>query len=200
MERIAMFGGSFNPVHNAHILLTRRVAEELSLDKIIAVPTYFTPLKDNGPMISAEHRLNMCRLAWKEDKTVTVDDIEIRRGGKSYTSDTLREFADRYKNAELFLITGADMFMTMQDWHKPEEIFSLANIVTVPRDEKAYPLLIKQAEKLSELGARCTVLKEPVMQLSSTVIREKLETRQSVKDLIPDSVISYISAHNLYTG
>lgn len=198
IKRIAMFGGSFNPVHNAHILLSQRAVREIGIDKVLIVPTFFTPLKDNGAMASAEDRLNMCRLAFESVETAYVDDVEIRRGGKSYTADTLEFFHGRFEKAGLYLIVGADMFMTLQKWHKAEEIFKLAKIITVPRDENHLRQLKTQEKYLESLGADCILLKEPIMTLSSTEIRNKIRTGADITGLMPESVISYIRTNNLY--
>ncbi len=198
-KKIAVFGGSFNPVHNAHILLAKKAASELSLDKVFAVPTFLTPLKDNKFMVSPQDRLNMCRLAWRDDALVSVSDVEILRGGKSYTVDTLAFFARQFSSSELFLIVGADMFMTIHQWHDPEKIFSSAKIVTVPRNKNHYRSLLIQADKLSALGAQSVILKEPVADISSTFIRGRLRTGADVSSYLPENVIEYIKINNLYT-
>lgn len=199
MSSVAMFGGSFNPVHKGHKALVCRMIEEFSLDTVYVVPTYCTPLKDNTPMVTSEHRYNMCKLAFEDVSQVTVSDAEIMRKGKSYTVDTLREIHNLHPNEDLFLIVGADSFMQLPLWHKVSEIFSLATILTIARGELDYSDLITQRAKLeAEYGAKSFVLREPVIQVSSTQIRNLISTDGDYNRLLPSGVGEYISGNGLY--
>ena len=112
-KRIAMFGGTFNPIHNAHINLALAFIKKLKLDKLLLIPTGVPPHKTDLDIIYGEHRLNMCRLAVQDYKKIEVSDIEVKRGGKSYTADTLRQLKEIYPDSEFFVIMGADMYMTL---------------------------------------------------------------------------------------
>lgn len=197
-RKTAMFGGSFNPIHNGHILLANACKEQLSLDRIIIIPTGVTPNKDNSQMISTLHRLNMCRIACKPYSHLEVSDIEINREGKSYTKDTLKALKSLYPDDELYLIVGADMFLSFLLWKNYEEIFSLATIIGCPRDENSCAELLSFSEKLREFGAKSIILKNPVMTVSSTKIRRKLKNKEDVSDLLSDDVFKYIVNNNLY--
>ena len=142
MRNIAVFGGSFNPVHNGHIALAQKMRDKFSLDEIILIPTFQTPLKDNTPMVSPEHRLNMLRLAFKSIDYVQVSDIEIKREGKSYTVDTLSEIVKKYPDDKLHFIVGADAFMQLPLWRFPEIIFRLAKVLTIARDSVDYEMVL----------------------------------------------------------
>ena len=157
-KKIAMFGGSFNPIHNAHINLATAFIKKLKLDKLLLIPTAEPPHKSDSEMVSAEHRLNMCRLASEDIKKIEVSDIEIKREGKSYTVDTLKQLREMYPESELYLITGADMFMTLDEWKNPEEIFSLAAICTVPRNDDDIKNLEEKEKKYREMGAQTVIL------------------------------------------
>ena len=157
-RKIAMYGGSFNPVHNAHVNLALLFIKKLKLDKLLIVPTAIPPHKNSDYMVSAEHRLEMCRQAFKGQKKIEVSDIEIVREGKSYTADTLKQLEELYPDSELYLIMGADMFMTLLDWRRPEEIMNSAVICTVPRDEDDITQLSEMEEKYKAMGARTVVL------------------------------------------
>lgn len=197
-RKIAMFGGSFNPVHNAHTEFARQVINSAELDLLYVVPTYSPPHKTDINLAAPEHRLNMCRLAFENIEKARVSDIEIRRGGKSYTCDTLKELKKLYPNDSLFLVMGADMFMTLQDWKNPREIFSLAQIITFPRNGDSCDTLLKQAEKLKPLGAKAVVLCKPVLILSSTDIRNRIHNPQFVREHLDSNVYKYIEDNKLY--
>ena len=137
--RKAIYGGSFNPIHLDHIALCRQIKNEFSLDRVILIPTSKTPLKDNSYLVSDEHRLNMCRLAAADDDFIEVSDIEIQRKGLSYTSDTIAQLKN--DEDELFLIVGADMFMTLEKWHDFKYIFENVTVLTIPRGEKPFDLV-----------------------------------------------------------
>lgn len=193
-----MFGGSFNPVHNAHTRLAAEVINSSKLDFLYVVPTYSSPHKTDLNMASPLHRLNMCRLAFENIKRTVVSDIEIRRRGKSYTCDTLKELKAVYPDDRLFLVVGADMFMTLQSWKNPQEIFRLAEIITFPRDDKSYGSLIEHSEKLKPLGAKAAVLNKPVLLLSSTDIRNNIHNPAFVKEHLNSNVYKYIADNKLY--
>lgn len=197
-RKTAMFGGSFNPIHNGHIELANVCKEQVSLDRILIIPTAVTPNKDNSQMISPLHRLNMCRIACKPYSHLEVSDIEINREGKSYTKDTLKALKNLYPDDELFLIVGADMFLSLLQWKNYEEIFSLATIIASPRDENSCAKLLSFSEKLKNYGAKSIILKNPVMTVSSTEIRRKIQNKEDVSDLLSYDVFKYIANNKLY--
>ena len=133
MEKIALFGGSFDPIHPGHIVMARRLADRLALDRVILMPTFVPPHKIREQMAPASHRLAMCRLAAADDPRLTVSDLEIRRGGASFTADTLEALQAEYPQARLYLITGADMFCTLHTWYHFPAIARMAVLCTVPR-------------------------------------------------------------------
>ena len=197
-KRIAMFGGSFNPVHNAHMNLAAAFVKKLKLDKLLLVPTAQPPHKSGKDIASAQHRLNMCRLAAESVKKAEVSDIEIVRSGTSYTVDTLRQLRELYPESELFLIMGADMYMTLDTWKNPEEIFSLACLCTVPRNDDEAPELEEKEKQYSEMGARSVILDLKKLDISSTVIRELAYNDESFSKYVDPKVEKYIYANYLY--
>ncbi len=199
MSKIAMFGGSFNPVHNAHVGLVRRMKDVFSLDAIYVIPTYNTPLKDNTPMLSCTHRFNMCKLAFEGTDGVIVSDIEINREGKSYTADTLAEIRRLHPYDELYLITGADSFMQLERWYCPEKVFSQAHILTVSRGEYDFDNLSSQRQKYEDLfGARISIVEEPIALISSTDVRNAVRDKKDFTHLLPEKVSDYIKTNGLY--
>ena len=198
--KIAMFGGSFNPIHTGHIMLLKAFAKELELDKVLLMPPYITPHKhkqgDNS--VSFEQKLEMCRLAVKDIPFAEVSDIEIRRQGTSYTYMTLEELKKIYPDDELFLITGADMFMTIHEWKHPEIIFKLATICGVPRNDDDISDLQKQAEYLHTLGAKTYIFNADIMTVSSTEIRNNISQGKSISGMVTQEVEKYIYENGLY--
>ncbi len=195
---IAMFGGSFNPVHNAHTDFAKRVIKSVDLEKLYIMPTYSSPHKTGEGMALPDDRLNMCKIAFKEIKITCVSDIEILRQGKSYTCDTLRQLKELHPNDTLYLVVGADMYITLQDWKNPQEIFKLANIITFPRNDEDYEDLKKHSDFLKTIGANTIILDEPIIMLSSTEIRNNIKNENFVKQHLNPDVYSYIVNNKLY--
>lgn len=200
MKRIAMFGGSFNPVHMAHVDLVKRMKDKFDLDIIYVVPTFHTPLKDNTQMISALHRYNMCKLAFKDLSYVNVSDIEIIREGKSYTADTLALLKTLHNEDKLYLITGADSFMQINKWYFPEKIFESSHILTVSRGEYDVSVLLKQkAEYESLFNAEISIVEEPIALISSTDVRNAIKNNSEFSHLLSKEVSDYIKVNGLYS-
>lgn len=198
-KRIALFGGTFDPIHNGHVELAREFAALLSLDKVVVMPTFIPPHKLKNDMAPATCRLAMCRLACAPYEELTVSDMEINRRGASFTVLTLEQLHSQYPNAELFLLTGADMFLTLGTWYRFADIARLATICAAPRDAADAASLRAHATKLEALGARCVVADFTVPAWSSTMVRERLRSGEVPCDMIPAEVADYIAAHQLYT-
>ncbi len=196
--KIAMFGGSFNPVHNGHIQLAETFAEKLGLDRVIIVPAYVSPFKQSDISVAPLQRLEMCRMAFANMDIARVSDIEIKREGPSYTYITLEMLADIYANDKIYLITGADMFMTVHTWEKSNVIFKLAEICGIPRNDSDVTALKNQAEFLESLGAKTKILDSYIMPVSSTLIRELIKNGKDISGLVPHSVENYIIKNGLY--
>lgn len=199
MMNLAMFGGSFNPVHIGHLELLKRMIETFDLDKVLVIPTNITPLKDNTSMVSPSYRLSMCRLAFCDIDAIEVSDLEIKRKGKSYTVDTLRQIKAMYPHSKLHLIVGADAFLRLELWHKAPEIFMEAKIITIARDDKDATLLAKTGEKYKkEFNAEYGIIETPVTNISSTEIRNRIQNNISVEGLVPESVYQFIKENEIY--
>lgn len=199
--KLGMFGGSFNPIHIGHIQLANVFTEKLSLDKLLIIPTCVPPHKVSKDMLSTEQRLEMCQIAAQSNPKFEVSDIEIKRGGASYTYQTILQIIDIYKPTELFLIIGADMFMTLQNWKNPNIIISNATICTVPRNNDSYETLLKHSEYLASIGAKSKIIPTPLIQISSTTIRNAIKNDDSkINELLPNGIYEYIKNNNLYKG
>ncbi|MBQ3049726.1 MAG: nicotinate (nicotinamide) nucleotide adenylyltransferase [Oscillospiraceae bacterium] len=166
-------GGTFNPLHNGHLLLAKGVAEVCGFERVMLIPTNVPPHKAAPDLASAEHRLEFCRLAAEEDSLFWPLDIEIKREGKSYTIDTLEELAEIYPDEEFALIMGADMFLTLHQWMRWKDILKCATVCGVKR--KGVPSeLDEYAEGLRELGAKILLPETDVPELSYTQLRVML--------------------------
>ena len=199
MSKIAMFGGSFNPVHIGHVGLVQRMIGEYGLEKVYVVPTYNTPLKDNTPMLAPEHRLNMCQLAFSGINEVVVSDIEIERKGKSFTIDTLKELKRLHPEDELCLIIGADSFLQLRLWHDVSSIFEIATILTVTRGV-VFPkeLQIRKEQYETQYNAKVYISCEPICKASSTEVRNAIKDNKPFTHLLSDKVSDYIHSKGLY--
>lgn len=198
MEKIALFGGSFDPIHPGHIRLARRLADALELERVILMPTFVPPHKIRERMAPAADRLAMCRLAAAADSRLTVSDWEIRRGGASFTADTLAALQETYPDARLYLITGADMFCTLHTWYHFADIARMAVLCTVPRPGISRQALAAYAARLRREGAECYVDAGAEMGDSSTEIRRRIAAGESLTGLLDPAVEDYIRQHHLY--
>ncbi len=197
-KRMALFGGTFDPIHNGHIELARRFAAQLDLDRVILMPTFVPPHKLKTDMAPAIDRLAMCRLACAPYEELAVSDLEINRRGASFTVLTLEELHRQYPECEWFLLTGADMFLTLSTWHRFADIARLATLCAAPRDEADAACLREHAQTLQAQGARCVVADFTVQPWSSTMVRQRLGRGESVDELVPAAVAEYATAHQLY--
>lgn len=199
MKKIAMFGGTFDPIHKGHIGLAVQTMHLLHLDKVLLIPTNIPPHKQMHAA-PGYHRLAMCKLAVSGIDGIEVSDRELRREGPSYTVDTLRELKAEYPDSKLFLIMGSDMFFTLEQWRESEEIMRLAVICTGARERGELDRLKAHAQHLqSTYQADCQVLDIDVLELSSTEIREKYANGVDLSEILPAKVLGYIRKHHLYT-
>ena len=202
--RIGIYGGTFNPPHLGHLISARFAMETLGLDRLIFMPAGDPPHKElpqGSP--SGSERLAMMELAADSmllPGRVEVSDLEVRREGKSYTADTLAELHDQYPDDELWLLMGTDMFLTLQNWKKPEVICSLARLAAFARTQADTGEMLEiQAKYLSQTyGAKCAVLQLPqIIPVSSTQLRELLAGGEG-RGYLPPAVYGHILRNGLY--
>ena len=199
MTRIGIYGGTFSPPHNGHLRAAKAFMEQMWLDILYVIPTAIPPHKEMEMPVSAEHRMEMCRLAFGEMEGVYVSDMEIRRGGRSYTVDTLRELSG--EDRRLFLLCGTDMMLTLDQWRSPEEIFRLCYPVYIRRDNDRsldLPIIQKIAEYHQKYGKVVRRIVTEPLELSSHEVREAIALEKSLKDMIPPAVETYLREHHLY--
>ena len=157
MKKMGLFGGSFDPIHKGHISMALRLAQVLELDGVLLMPTFVPPHKIKENMASAQHRLAMCRLAAEEYAVLSVSDLELQRGGASFTVDTLTALCEQHPDTQWHLMVGADMFTTLRTWHRFADIARMATLCAVPRDDIPVAKLREYAAELEAAGARCVI-------------------------------------------
>ena len=199
MIRIGIYGGTFSPPHNGHIAAAKAFMEQMWLDFLYVIPTATPPHKEMDVPVDAAHRLEMCRLAFSGVEGVYVSDMEMRRGGRSYTVDTLRELTG--EDRRLFLLCGTDMMLTLDEWREPEEIFKLSYPVYIRREKDALldNMIVQKIADYNQKYGKVVrrIVTEPI-ELSSNLVREKLKSGEDVSSLIPASVEKYIRDNHLY--
>ena len=186
--KIGILGGTFNPIHIGHLILAEEIREKLKMDRIIFVPAYLPPHKDDGDIAPAWHRFNMIRLAIKANKNFSASDVEIKRDGRSYTIDTLREFKNIYPNDELYFIIGSDLLKYLDDWKDLREVIKMVKFIVATRP--GYPL--------EKLPSYITTVAIRAIDISGYEIRSRIKENKSFRYLVPEAVYNYINNKGLY--
>lgn len=197
--KIGIYGGTFDPPHIGHVNAAKEAVRFLKLDKLLVIPANTPPhkdLPDNAP--SAEARLDMTRLAMSGVENTSVSDMELRRGGKSYTSDTLRILREEYPQDELFLIMGTDMLLSFETWHDFEAVLNMCVLAVFTRRSGEEETVKRAVSELAEkYGARAVYVPHEVFEASSSDIRRLLPLRAG-KEYLPESVYEYIIKNRIY--
>lgn len=198
MHRIGIYGGTFDPVHIGHLNLCKTMQEKLAVDEILMIPTG-TPPHKAATATKAEYRLEMCKLAVKDfGLTANVSDIEIRREGRSYTFLTVTELLEQMTDVELYLIMGADMFMSLETWYRFEDLKKLVTFAAVQRDDVSTSELEAEAERLKSIGCKCVTVSLPAVDVSSTDVRNRVHEGLPIDGLVTKSVEKFIYEKQLY--
>ncbi|MBL1230836.1 nicotinate-nucleotide adenylyltransferase [Enterococcus sp. BWB1-3] len=186
-KQVGILGGNFNPVHNVHLMMAEQVYQQLGLDKVYLMPSYLPPHVDEKMTIDSSHRLAMLELAVEGNSHLAVEPIEIIRKGKSYTYDTMKALIQNNPDTDYYFIVGGDMVNYLPTWYKIDELILMMNFVGTRRPnydvETPYPIIWVDT---------------PQMDVSSSMIREKIAQGCTVRYLLPDNVINYIYEKGLY--
>jgi nicotinate-nucleotide adenylyltransferase len=199
-----LFGGSFNPVHFGHLVSARAAAELLGVGRVVLIPSLNPPHKLEVEMPPADVRLRMVSEAVAGDALFEVSDAEIRRGGTSFTVETVGQFRRELgKGVELIWLIGADSLPELATWHRTEELVKLCRIVTLRRPGWETPEL---SALRTRIGADAVdrlvgdIIETPRLDISATEIRRRVREGKPIRYLVPDAVAGFISEHNLYGG
>ncbi|MBI3857426.1 MAG: nicotinate (nicotinamide) nucleotide adenylyltransferase [Planctomycetes bacterium] len=185
--RLGLLGGSFNPIHHGHLITATRAAEAVKLDRVLFIPAAFSPLKDWRDLAPDRDRWAMLRLALRGNERFAPCDLELRRGGVSYSVDTLRDLR-RTTDAPLYWILGADAARLLPRWKSIREVRRLASFVIVTRP----------GDRLPAKMPKDRMVKAPLLEISSNEIRDRIRRGLSVRYLMPEAVERYIRRKGLY--
>ena len=200
-QRIGLLGGTFDPIHLGHLLLAVHSYEELDLDRVIFIPARLPPHKAQ-PVVGPDDRLQMVRLAVGTDDRFLVCDCELTRAEPSYTIDTVRQFQQSLgTNTYLSWLIGSDMLVDLPTWHEVNELVDMVDIIVVSRAGQPQPnfsslrpiLTIEQINRI-----RAHAIEVPLIDISSTMVRERIAQGLSVRYFLPEPVAGFISDRNLY--
>lgn len=186
-KQIGILGGNFNPVHNAHLIVADQVRQQLGLDQVLLMPEFMPPHVDKKETISEKHRLSMLELALEGSQGLGIETIEVDRRGISYTYDTMKYLVSRNPDVDYYFIIGADMVAYLPKWHKIDELIKLVQFVGVQRPRykagTSYPVIWVDV---------------PLMDISSSLVREFIKSGREPNFLVPKSVLDYIKEKELY--
>jgi nicotinate-nucleotide adenylyltransferase len=217
--RLGLLGGSFNPVHNGHLAIARQTREALGLDQILFIPTNHPPHKPNGSLAPAQDRYEMVRLAIASDRSLAISDVELRRSGKSYSIDTVRQLQqENGAQTQIFFLIGIDAFLDFPSWRDPQTLLKLCQFVILSRPGQTFRSLSTVAHlppipypslgdldtgRISRIEAPIgkhglTCLKLPPCPISASDIRSRIRQGLPVANLLPPLVESYILQYHLY--
>jgi nicotinate-nucleotide adenylyltransferase len=184
--KIAIYGGTFDPIHHGHLILARQALEELHLDLVAFVPAAESPFKTNHQTAPATHRLKMVKSAIQNEPGFIVDSLEVDRGGTSFSIDTVLAIRKKFPDSELFFLLGEDNADHLPEWHRFGELEKLVRFIVLSRTDKRLP-------------KRFPVIRRH-FEISATEIRNRVANRQPITYLVPEVVLRYIHDHNLYQG
>jgi nicotinate-nucleotide adenylyltransferase len=206
---LGLFGGTFDPIHNGHLKPLLEASKQTSIKHIAVIPCHI-PVHKKGPMSSSQHRLAMVKLAIAPHPELIADPREIRRNKPSYSIDTVKELRDECPKAPLCFFIGMDSFISLTTWHKWQALFDYCHLVVCGRPGYAAQLAPEllaalhkrqthDPEELHQQLAGCIyVAQTPMLDISSTDLRQRLAKGQSTQGMLPTTVLAYIQQHKLY--
>jgi len=198
VPRIGILGGSFNPPHVAHLVCASEAATQLDLDRVLLTPVAAPPHKDADRDPGPQERLELCRLAIMGDERLGVCDVEVRRGGPSYTVDTLRELHARDPEDDLTFIVGGDIALGLPSWHEPEAVLGLARLAVAERSGAGrQDIATRLAERFADASPP-VFFDMPRLDISSSQIRRRVAEGRPIRYLVPDPVAEHIARGRLY--
>ena len=198
---IGVLGGTFDPIHNGHLVVAEEVRAQLKLSEVLFAPAGQPWLKPDSPIAAAEYRVQMVRLALAGKPYFKLSTLEIERGGPSYTVDTIAELqAQRGIGDELFFILGWENLVELPQWKEPARLVKMCRLVAVPRPGYSVPDLKALEAAIPGLSQQVIVLDKPEIDISASAIRSRVARGLSIRHLVPEAVDRYIHQHGLYAA
>jgi len=198
--KIGIMGGTFNPIHNGHLIIAEQAKEEFQLDLVLFIPAGVPPHKQNDAILDGKHRCSMIEVAIKSNPKFLLDTREIKSDAVSYTYLTLKALKQQYNEAELYFIMGEDSIYAISSWKCPQEIFSMTTVLVAVRNHLCETQPIEEQIQLikQQYNGTIAIIHSPVVLISSSLIRDRIASGYSIRYLVPDSVVSYIEDYELY--
>ncbi len=198
-KKIGIMGGTFNPIHIGHLLMARFAKEFAGLDAVIFIPAGNPYMKAGTEILDGQMRLKMVRLSIAEEEGFLASDIEIRRSGNTYTYETLQELSRSFPHAQFYFIVGADSLYGLEHWVHPEKILKNCTLIAAARNGTGMDTLEKKRDELVErFGGKILLMDFPAFDVSSTMVRDRVKSRKSIRYLTTDNVVDYIETNGLY--
>ena len=194
---IALYGGSFDPIHIGHLITAENALETYNLEKIIFIPSYITPLKGRELEASDKNRFEMTKLSTKDNFKFEVSDYEISNEGVSYSYHTVKYFSELYKNEKIYFIIGTDRAKDLKKWYNISELSKLVTFIFVARDEEDLFKIVEGDDTFYK-SISYEIMKSPIIEISSSLIRDNLKNKKSIKYMITNECRSYIEELSLY--
>jgi nicotinate-nucleotide adenylyltransferase len=198
VPRLGILGGTFNPPHRGHVAVARAARDQLGLDRVVLMPAFASPFKSGVRDPGPEDRLAMTVLACRDEDRIGACALEIERRGVSFTVDTLRSIRASHPDAELTFILGADTAATLPSWREPRELLDLAGLAVAARSGADREQVVAAVGVLGGDPADVTFLRMPAIDVSASMVRERVAAGQPVADLVGPAVAGYIADHRLY--
>lgn len=198
MKKTGILGGTLNPIHVGHLIIAQAAKEQLQLDKVLFMPTGCPPHKNTDIIADKRHRSTMIKMAIESNPDFAFSDVELKRDGIIYTVDTLKILKEQNPKEQFFFIMGADSLLAIESWKKPEDIFRLCTVVVADRDEQEGKLLDMISYLQNKYQGEIVFVKAPLVDISSSDIRDKVRMNCSIKYLVDDKVEKYIYENKLY--
>lgn len=199
MKKIGIMGGTFNPIHIAHLILAECAYEQFGLDEVVFFPSKRPAYKELDEVIEGKYRQEMIELSIRDNPHFSINTMEFNREGNTYTADTLTILKKEHPDCEYYFILGGDSLFQIEQWRHPDIIFQSAHILAAQRQEYTNDALLQKISELKKTyEADISILYVPMMDISSNMIRNRIRKNQSIRYLVQGLVQEYINEHGLY--
>lgn len=200
-KKVGIMGGTFDPIHNGHLVIAQAALDAMNLDEVLFIPSGTPWLKDTTKVLSKKKRVSMTGLAIEDNPKFALSTIEIDREGNSYSYETLEELKRQNPDVEYYFILGADSLLQLESWKNPDRLMASCTLLTAVRDDCDEAKIQDTIQYLQEkYQAGIILLPTPRLDISSSMIRRRVQEGKSIRYLVPDSVIDFIQKHQIYSN